>query len=65
MHINYDVETVSGMAYLMGIAQDEEELASVVAHARIIPSVRRVANHVMVKDHQRRHPMPDGRRRDG
>ena len=51
LHINYDVETVNGVVYLIGIAQDEEELERVVAHARDVPGVRRVANHVTVKDH--------------
>ena len=65
LHIDYDIETVNGVVYLMGIAQDEAELASVVAHARVIPGARRVANHVMVKHHPHRLPMPGGRRRDG
>ena len=65
LHINYDVETVNGVVYLIGIAQDEEELERVVAHARDIPGVRRVANHVTVKDHPRRRSGPNGRRRDG
>ena len=56
LHINYDVETVNGVVYLIGIAQDEEELERVVAHAHDIPGVRRVANHVTVKDHSRRLP---------
>ena len=54
LHVNYDVETINGVVYLIGIAQDEGELARVVDHARDIPDVRRVANHVMVKDHPRR-----------
>ena len=56
LHINYDIETVNDVVYLIGIAQDEEELARVVGHAKAIPGVRRVANHVMVKDHLRRLP---------
>ena len=62
LHINYDVETVNGVVYLIGIAQDEEELERVVAHARDIPGVRRVANYVTVKDHPRRLPRLRDRR---
>ena len=49
-HINYDIETVNGVVYLNGIAQDGEELARVIGHARAMPDVRRVANHVMLKN---------------
>ena len=49
-HINYDVGTVNGVVHMMGIAQDEEELSRVVDHARAIAGVRRVANHVAIKD---------------
>ena len=62
LHINYDVETVNGVVYLIGIAQDEKELERVVAHARDVPGVRRVANHVTVKDHPRRLPRVRDRR---
>ena len=49
-HINYDIGTVNGVVHLIGIAQDDEELSRVVGHARAIPGVRRVANHVAIKD---------------
>lgn len=49
LHINYDIETVGGVVHLIGIAQDEEELARVLGHTRAIPGVRRVANHAIVK----------------
>ena len=62
LDLNYDMETVNGVVYLMGIAQDEEELALVRAHARDIPGVRRVANHVIMKDHPRRLPRVRDRR---
>lgn len=62
LHVNYDIETVNGVVYLIGIAQDEEELASVMGHARAIPDVRRVANHVMIKRHPRRLPRARDRR---
>ena len=60
LHVNYDIETVDGVVHLMGIAQDGEELARVVAHARAIGGVRRVVKHVVVKDRRHPPPMPGG-----
>lgn len=48
--INYDIETVNSVVYLIGIAQSQGELDRVVAHARDIERVRRVISHVRVKD---------------
>lgn len=47
--INYSVETVDGVIYLMGIAQDRDELNRVIAHARQIPYVRGVVQYVRIK----------------
>lgn len=47
--VNYSIETVNGIIYLIGIAQDQAELDRVVAHARDIAHVRRVISHVRVK----------------
>lgn len=47
--INYGIETVNGIIYLIGIAQDQGELDRVIAHARDIGRVRRVVSHVRVK----------------
>jgi osmotically-inducible protein OsmY len=47
--INYDVETVIGTVYLIGIAQDQDELDRVKAHARTIGYVRKIISHVRVK----------------
>ena len=55
-HINYDIGTASGVVHMMGIAQDKEELSRVVSHARAIPGVRRVANHVAIKEGGRLRP---------
>jgi osmotically-inducible protein OsmY len=52
--INYSVHTVNGTIHLLGVAQDEAELARVLHHAGDIAYVRRVANHVMLKDDPRR-----------
>lgn len=47
--INYSIETVGGVIYLIGIAQDQAELDRVINHARSIDSVQRVVSHVRVK----------------
>lgn len=48
--LNYSVETVGGVIYLMGVAQDQAELDRVTAHARQIPYVRQVVSYVRLKD---------------
>jgi osmotically-inducible protein OsmY len=52
--INYSIETVNGVIYLFGIAQDEAELKRVTAHARTIKGVTKVVSHVVVKTDPRR-----------
>ena len=47
--INYAIDTVNGTVYLMGIAQNERELALVRNHARSLDYVRRVVSHVRIK----------------
>lgn len=47
--INYSIETVNGVIYLMGIAQSEAELQRVTNHARTIRGVNRVVSHVRLK----------------
>ena len=49
MAINYSLETVNSVIYLIGIAQDQAELDRVIAYARAIDRVRRVISHVRVK----------------
>ncbi|KZD12786.1 BON domain-containing protein [Oceanibaculum pacificum] len=51
--INYSVETIHGIVYLMGIAQNEPELERVINHARNVPSVNRVVSHVMLRSDSR------------
>ena len=46
--INYSLETVDGIIYLMGIARSREELERVVAHAKEVSYVRRVVSYVRV-----------------
>jgi len=47
--INYNIETVNGIVYLIGLAQNQKELDRVIARAREIGGVQRVINHVRVK----------------
>ena len=47
--INYAIETVNRTVYLIGIAQDQSELARVVAHANSIRRVINVVNHVKLR----------------
>lgn len=52
--INYSIETVNGVVYLIGIAQNDDEIARVTNHARTISGVRRVVSHVILKTDPRR-----------
>jgi len=47
--INYSIETVNSVIYIIGIAQSSEELNKVIAHAKNIDRVRRVISHVQIK----------------
>ena len=47
--INYGIETNNKVIYLVGIAQNQQELDRVIAHARAIDYVRRVVSHVRIK----------------
>ena len=46
--VNYNVDTVNGIVYLIGIAQDDAELARVTQIARTIAHVKKVISHVRV-----------------
>lgn len=48
-HINYSIETVNGIVYLMGIAQDAAELELVKNHARDVKGVRKIISYVKLK----------------
>jgi len=50
MAVNYAIETVGGVVYMIGIAQNKEELDRVISHARNIEYVRKVVSHVRLKD---------------
>ena len=47
--INYVIETVGGVVYLLGIAQNQMELNRVIAHSRNLKYVKKVINHVRLK----------------
>ena len=44
--INYSIETVQGVVYLMGYAQNQLELNDVIEHARTISGVKQVVSYV-------------------
>jgi len=46
--INYTIDTVNKTVYLMGVAQNQEELDRVVGYARQIDYVRRVVPYVRI-----------------
>jgi osmotically-inducible protein OsmY len=48
--INYAIDTVNGVVYLMGIAQDSTELERVTGHARNLNYVRRIVSYVRLKN---------------
>jgi osmotically-inducible protein OsmY len=56
--INYNVETINGIVYVVGIAQDTAELDRVIEQARRIKNVKKVVSHVVMKDDPRRTPGP-------
>lgn len=49
LSINYSIETVNRVVYLIGIAQSKQEVDKVVAHASNIEYVTKVVNHVRIK----------------
>jgi osmotically-inducible protein OsmY len=44
--INYSIDTVQGVVYLIGAAQSQSELNRVIEQARTIPDVKRVVSYV-------------------
>lgn len=47
--INYSIDTVDGVVYLMGVAQNQAELDKVIERARTIPDVKQVVSYVKVR----------------
>jgi osmotically-inducible protein OsmY len=56
--INYSMETINGVIYVVGIARDQAELDKVIGHARRIKFVKKVVSHVILKSDPRRKPGP-------
>ena len=52
--INYTIETVNGIVYIMGIARDGTERDLVIQIARSTGGVKRVINHALLNDDPRR-----------
>ncbi len=53
-NINYTVDAVNGVVYLIGLARDQEELDRVLDHARNIKGVQKVVSYVLIRDDPRR-----------
>jgi osmotically-inducible protein OsmY len=48
-NVNYVIDVVGGVIYILGLAQDQAELDRVIAQASNISGVKRVINHVLLK----------------
>ena len=53
--INYNVTTVDGTVYLLGIAQNQDEIDRIIRYARNVRYVRNVVTHIVLKDDPSRH----------
>lgn len=51
---NYVVDVNNGVVYLLGIAQSSEELGKALQISRSVKGVKKVVNHVILKDDLRR-----------
>ncbi|HEY4266008.1 MAG TPA: BON domain-containing protein [Micropepsaceae bacterium] len=56
--VNYTTDVVHGVVYLMGVAQNKEELDRVVEHAQKLNGAKRVENYVVLKDDPIRTALP-------
>lgn len=52
--INYSFESVGGHLHIIGIARSEAERERVKAHAREIERVRRITDHTLLRDSEKR-----------
>lgn len=52
--INYNIETYNGVVYLMGIAQNNDELRRAAEHASFVRGVREVVSYVELKEERKR-----------
>lgn len=44
--VNYSIDTVQSIVYLMGVAQNQDELNKVMSYARTVPYVKQVVSYV-------------------
>ena len=56
--VNYSIESVNGVVYMLGVAQNQTELDKAINIARNVNYVRRVVSHVLLKDDPRRFKEP-------
>lgn len=56
--VNYSIESVNGVVYMLGVAQNQAELDKAINIARNVNYVRRVVSHVLLKDDPRRFREP-------
>jgi osmotically-inducible protein OsmY len=47
--LNYSIETVNGVVYILGVARNQAELDLVTNHARNTPDVKRVVSYVRIR----------------
>jgi len=47
--LNYSIDVVQGVVYLMGVAQSQQELNRVIETARTIPHVKQVVSYVKLR----------------
>src|SRR5258708_4132827 len=52
--VNYSVEVVNGVIYLLGVAQNQTELDKVLEIARNLANVKKVVSHVILRDDPKR-----------
>jgi osmotically-inducible protein OsmY len=56
--LNYTIETVNGVVYILGSARSQDELDRVLNHARNLADVRRVVNYVRIRPGAGEQPVP-------
>jgi len=52
--VNYSVEVVNGVVYILGVAQNQGELDKVLEICRNMANVKKVVSHVIMKDDPKR-----------
>ncbi len=53
--VNYTIDVVNGVVYLVGVGQDQAEIDRVIARAQRFQGVKRVENYVVLKDDPQRY----------